>query len=343
MQLTYTSEELLADHAYAKPHVVAGQTLHGGFDADGTYRSPRTRHRLDAVANWRSALRDQGGSELEIGLDLLSGPRYPNFDQQKLLLLNGIGQPLWNTFTSIGRTEAGGAALANIVPPPFEEIVDADIRETTLGHLRPLFIAHGNDEGGIPSRGIGGHDKMWFVARDQAFGEGRYPLPPVQKRPGQRPGQAESWLPDLPTAHAQLLRSLMGLLMIEVRAFIGFQQNERILRDPELFGERREEAEEAADIVARIREDERVHVAYLCNLFGELRHAKLKCTDGSTKSGAEIIDPAWQRQVHVSKDVMPPLQRADMQKVLHARIGTEPGGARLLEEFEALTDPGAFD
>lgn len=342
MQLSYTSEELLADHDYARPHVVAGHTLHGGFDADGHYRPPRTLRRPEAVESWRESLRAKGGAPLDIGLDLLAGPRYPNFEQHKLLLRRGLGETLWSTFTNIGRTEGRGAMIAMLNPPSFQEVVDDDTARMTVGHLKPLFVAHGADEGGIPSRGIGGHDQMWFVARDLAFGEGRYPLPP-EAGPMRRGAPAEPWLPELPAAHGEVLRFLMSLLMIEIRAFIGFQQNERLLRDRELFVDRREQADQAADIVARIRIDERVHVAYLCNVFGELRHATLKCVDGSKRPGAEVIDPAWERQVRLSKDVMPRRQRAEMREVMRARLGARPGGEALIEEFEALGDPGAFD
>ena len=32
-QLVYSEAELLAEHRYAKPQIVAGYRLHGGFDA----------------------------------------------------------------------------------------------------------------------------------------------------------------------------------------------------------------------------------------------------------------------------------------------------------------------
>ena len=51
-----------------------------------------------------------------------------------------------------------------------------DISEMAIGHLNEgLLVAHGLDEGGLPDQGIGGHDEMWFVARDLAFGAGAYP------------------------------------------------------------------------------------------------------------------------------------------------------------------------
>ena len=32
--LAWTRDELLAEHAYARPHEATGYRLHGGFDAD---------------------------------------------------------------------------------------------------------------------------------------------------------------------------------------------------------------------------------------------------------------------------------------------------------------------
>ncbi len=36
-RLTYSREEILADHPYARPHMEAGYRLHGGFDTQGRY------------------------------------------------------------------------------------------------------------------------------------------------------------------------------------------------------------------------------------------------------------------------------------------------------------------
>ncbi len=343
MQLVYTSEEILAEHDYAEPHSAAGRRLHGGFDADGAYISPRTLHRTPAVESWGAALRERGGEPLAAGPELLAGPRYPSFAQHKLLLQRGEGQTLWNSLTNIGRTEARGRMLAQFPAPSFAEVVDGDVEAMTLGHLgKGLFVAHGWDEGGAGD-GRGAHDEMWFAVRDLAFGEGAYPLPEAGGGSGVGGGQGERVMPDLPPQHEQVLRFLMSLLMIELRAFIIFEQNEQILADPELFTDRREQADLACELVRRIRADEAVHVAYLRALFGELRHATVRCADGSKKPGAEIVDPAWERQVRLSTVTGPRNQRADMRRVIRERLLASSGGETLLSEFEALSDPGAFD
>ncbi len=343
MKLRYTHEEILADHDYAAPHVIGDYRLHGGFDAGGKYISPRTRYRPEAVSNWGEALKGRGGEPLAAGPELLSGPRYPNVEQHKFLLQSGLGETLWGTFTTIGRVEARGAMLGMLPAPSFEGVLLDDVASMTAGHLKPLFEAHGMDEGGIPAKGIGGHDQMWFAARDLAFGEDRYPLPepPPQNRPGGV--DAARQMPQLAPGHSELLRMLMGLLMIEIRAFITFDMIENLLRDPELFMDRRKDAELAADIVARIRIDERVHVEYLRTLFGEIRHTQVHCVDGSELPGREILDPAWERQVHVSTVLLPRQQRPEMRDNLHKRLLSAPDGARIVEGFEARTDPGTFD
>ena len=55
MQLRYTSEEILADHPYARPNLFGERRLHGGYDADGVYRSPRTAVRWPAIKAWTNA------------------------------------------------------------------------------------------------------------------------------------------------------------------------------------------------------------------------------------------------------------------------------------------------
>jgi hypothetical protein len=101
-QLVYTQEELCRSHAYAKPHWIAGQRLHGGFDAEGTYIPPRALIREPAIEAWIDALRLRGGELLDADASLLGGLRYPNSAQQKLLLLEGLGQTFWNNLTITG-------------------------------------------------------------------------------------------------------------------------------------------------------------------------------------------------------------------------------------------------
>ena len=43
--LSYSDDQLLSDADYSEPLIANGVRCHGGFDADGRYRSPRTRFR----------------------------------------------------------------------------------------------------------------------------------------------------------------------------------------------------------------------------------------------------------------------------------------------------------
>lgn len=74
----YTADELLREHEYAEPHIVAGVRMHGGFLADGTYQPPRALVREPALDAWTEALRGRGGDLLDADASLLVGARMPN-------------------------------------------------------------------------------------------------------------------------------------------------------------------------------------------------------------------------------------------------------------------------
>lgn len=341
-QLVYTREELLRSHAWARPQVVAGHRLHGGFDADGRYFPPRTRVRGPAVDAWTEALRARGGDLLEADASLLAGARVPNEAQQKLLIQEGLGRTFWNTLTITGKIEARGRVLAEMSFPEAQDFVWEDVSEMAVGHLnRGLLEAHGLDEGGEPERGIGGHDVMWFALRDLAFGEGAYPdvEPPANIA---RPDRAGGEFPDLPRAWEQVVSFLLNLLMIEFRAEIGFRFTEKLLRDPDLFRDRRAQAEEAAEVVGRIRRDEEIHVRSLRLYLGELRTLTFRTTDGGRLPGREVVDAFWQRLVHWATVEQPKLNAEQQARLLRERIAEHPAGpdaaARVQARFDALAD-----
>jgi hypothetical protein len=335
-QLRYTQEELCRSHPYAQLHSVAGRRVHGGFDADGSYVPPRALVRVPAIEAWTQALRQRGGDSMIADASLLDGIRSPNDAQQKLLLKEGLGQTFWNNLTVTGQIEARGRLLAETVFPDFQSVIAEDISEMAIGHLnRGLLFAHGIDEGGEPAKGVGGHDVMWFGLRDLAFGECDYPQPEVPVRIG-RPDAAERELPELPPAYEQVIMFLLNLLLIEFRAEIGFSSAERILRDPELFPDRRPQAEEAAEVVGRIRIDEEIHVRSLRLYLGELRNVEFETLGGARKKGDAIIDPAWERVRHWATVLAPKLQAEQSRKLLTERILASPEGERILERFDAL-------
>lgn len=337
-QLVFTEQELMREHDYAAPHVVAGQRIHGGLDAEGRYLSPRTAVRPQAVESWTKALRERGGDPLPVGESLLAGVRYPNEAQQKLLLQEGLGQTFWNSLTITGVIEARGRLLAEAQFPDLQEIIEEDVSAMGIGHLnRGMLKAHGLDEGGQPDLGIGGHDVMWFALRDLAFGDVSFAMPEIPERIG-RPDGDQRLAPELPAPHEQLIAFMCNLLMIEIRAENMFRFTERLLRDPELFRERRAQAEEAAEIVTRIRQDEEIHVSSLRTFLGELRSITFKTVDGSRAPGREIVDRIWDVIVRWSTVEMPKLQREQQRAVMEARILEHPDGERVLREFNALGD-----
>lgn len=337
-RLRYGPEELLRSHDYARPQIEAGHLLHGGFDASGKYVPPRILVRQPALDAWTEALRARGGDLLHADSSLLAGVRYPSDAQQKLLIREGLGQTFWNSLTIIGMIEARGRVLADMVFPEFRDAVVQDVSELAIGHLNQgLLKAHGLDEGGEPERGVGGHDVMWFALRDLAFGKTDFPKPAVPENIG-RPDANLPVFPDLPIQYERLVSFLLNLLLIEFRAERGFSSTERLLRDPELFTERRAEAEHAAEIVNRIRTDEEVHVHSLRLYLGELRALDFKTAKGGLRSGREIVDTFWEGLVKWATIEQPPLAAAQQKAVLLERIAAHPEAARVRREFLALEE-----
>lgn len=333
--LVYTKAQLEADHDYATPHVECGQALHGGFDGLGTYLSPRTRHRWAAVNAWMQQLKDADVEIVEATTTLLTEPNYPNVAQELFLLKHGIEQPLWDSLTITGLIEARGRALADLVPPDFQDIIVEDISKTALGHLdKGLLTSHGWDEGGKPGTDIGGHDVMWFTLRDLIFGKDRFPLVTPPASIGRE--KAERELLEIPAEHEAIISFMMNLLMIEVRAERAFDFYERVIGSPEVFADKRKEAKHAVQLVQRIRQDESVHVAWLKTAISEFRHFTIKTVDGKQIKGAQIVDPLWAKMVHWHAVEMHEANRDNNRAVLKQKILATPQGVDVIGEFDQL-------
>lgn len=333
-QLVFTENELMTDHDYSEHQIAAGRRMHGGFLADGSYQPPRTRVRGPAVEAWTEALRSRGGDLLDADASLLTGKRLPNIEQQRVLMRNGLTETFWNTMTIIGKIEAKGRLLADITFPDVQPVIVEDISEMAIGHLnRGLLLAHGLDEGGQPDEGIGGHDEMWFAARDLAFGAGAFPdvEPPENiARP-----DTERRIPELPPEIEGLVSFLANLLLIEFRAELGFSETQAVFRTPDLFAGRRAEAEEAAEIIGRIRIDEEIHVTSLRLYLGEIRSCTFRTVGGGTIAGTDIIDRFWHDLVHWATVEQPKLAAEQQRQVLVERITRHPESDRVLTEFDA--------
>ena len=335
-QRRFSADELLASHDNTQPQREAGFRLHGGMDSEGNYVPPRSLHRPRAIEAWAEGLHERGGAPLLADASLLEGIRCPNFAQMKLLLQEGLGQTFWNTLTITGHIEARGRILAEIQFPDFQKAIVQDVSEMAVGHLnRGLLRAHGLDEGGEPDKGIGGHDVMWFALRDLAFGDTPYEEPETPANIGRPDAGTRRW-PEIAEPIEQTMGLLLNLLLIEFRAELGFQLSEDLLRDPELFPGRRDEALKAAELVGRIRTDEEIHVTSLRVILGELRSLDFRTHSGETLSGREMIDPFW-RDLVAWATLEQPRQNARLQReMLTRRILDHPNGEALLGRFEGL-------
>jgi hypothetical protein len=337
-QLVYDRDHLLSTHDYAEPHVVDGRTLHGGFLAGGAYQPPRGLGRVQAMDAWQAALEDRGGTLFPAEASLLGGGRLPNAQQHLVLLRNGIDDVFWNSLTMIGKIEARGAVLGQLPLPDLAPHVVEDVSQMAIGHLgKGLFEAHGIDEGGIPDEGIGGHDEMWFAARDLAFGVDAHPDVDPPQNIG-RPDTGERYLPEIPPDIEGLFSFIANLLIIEFRAEIGFADTQFVLRTPDLFADRRAEAELAAEIVGRIRVDEHIHVRSLNLYLGELSSLTLRTVDGGTVPGSQLIDRFWSGMVRWASVDKPALDIVEARIRLDRRISKHPEADRVRADFAVVGD-----
>jgi hypothetical protein len=334
-QLSYTEQQIMSDHEYAKRHEVDGHRLHGGFDADGNYISPRTLVREPAVDAWTEALRERGGEILAVDERVNDLPRYPNYEQMKLLLQSGVAKPLWNSLTTVSVLEGRGRFIGEQDWPDLQDIIVEDVSEMGLGHLKKgLLLAHGLDEGGEPAKGIGAHDVMWIAVRDLAFGPVDWTEPEVEGFVQTEPPKRLA--PEIDARSEGLVRFMMSLLLIEYGAASLFDFNQRLLRDSDLFLDRKDEALDAALIVDRICQDEVIHVTSLRAFLGELRSVTIKTVDGGTISGSEIVDRLWAEQLHLSLVEQPKLRRDEEERKLRSLISEHADGARIQEQFDRL-------
>jgi hypothetical protein len=334
-KLAYTAEELLADHPYTAVQEEAGYRLHGGFDADGRYISPRTLNRWPAIRAWSEALKTRGGTLVDSSQQLMVRGNFPNAEQQKLLLDLGLGQTLWDSLTVTGMIEARGKRLAEATAPDFQAIVDEDISKTATGHLnKGLLRAHGLDEGGNAAKGEGGHDAMWFAVRDLLFGKNAYPLPEIPESLA-RPEMGRL-MPQIPKDYEEWVLLLMNVLMIEVRAENFFSFCTRVMRDPGNFRDRRGAAMHAADLVDRIRQDEASHVGYLTAVISELRQFTFKTADGGRMPGKSFIDPVWNGMVQWHTVVNADFDRKETHEKIARLLNTRDNGVELVRRFDML-------
>jgi hypothetical protein len=347
-QVSFTADELLADHVVAEPLVANGVHCHGGFDEDGNYVSPRTRFRGPAIAAWEAKRAEEfGTAPLEAPIDTWP-EHFPNVAQSKLLLRRGITDMTATELTRIGTVESFGAMLRLQPLPDFQTIFDDSIAGTATEHIRKgLFEAHARDEAGWEAEA--GHDKMWFAARDIAF-EG-YNSEDLREQMRERMGItggtgappdfeklrreaiARRVLPDdIDFDFESMLNRMISLLFIEISAFHAFAWAEEVLSDDELVAG----DGEAAKIITYIRQDEMPHVGYLTVALSEMRDRTWIGSTGRTYDGNEMMQRLWDKAMSESLFARRNEFLKMVTKEVERNVGHRPGRDDLLEEFWSL-------
>jgi hypothetical protein len=331
-QLAYSEEELLQSSTYDQPLIANGVRCHGGF-VGNRYVSPRMVYRAPAIAAWQRQLQRRGVPLLEVPGELVP-PHYPNAEQAKLLLREGVQEPLARTLTTIAIIEGFGAMIRDQRVPDWSGCVRQPVDDTAIAHLRGgLFEAHARDEAG--HRNEGGHKQMWEAARDLALAEPAIPGDVLMRLMTGRRGAARQRLfPQLDESFEELLTTMGNVLVIEIFAADTFRWAERVLGEPEVSAK----PVEAAAMVGYIRSDESPHVEYLRTALSELRSFTLLGTRGEELPGSEVVDALLNRTLGVLTTQRPRLQRDEARADIAAAVATHRDGAGLQRRFDQLEE-----
>ncbi|HEU4429282.1 MAG TPA: hypothetical protein VFT98_11055 [Myxococcota bacterium] len=332
-RLTFSEAELLDSGAYEAPLIAGGVRCHGGFDANGAYCSPRTLHRAPAVAAWQARLRREGNALIELERALMP-PQYPNVAQSKLLLRNGVRDPIVRALTIVSIVEGFGAIIRDVRVPKLAELVVEPLEGTALDHLgRGLFEAHARDEAGW--RDEGGHKQMWEAARDLALEKPKIPADVMMRmmgRTGQRGAAPERPFPTLDATLERMLAMMAQVYVVEVFAEGTFAWGVELLSDPDVSAQ----PKEAGAMVRHIQSDEKPHVEYLRTALSEMRAHTLRTVDGKTIAGREVVDGLLHRILRAITRDRPRDQRDDVRASLADAMKIAHDPRALLEEFDAL-------
>jgi len=332
-RLVFSRDELLASGAYEAPLVAGGVRCHGGFGADGRYRSPRTLHRGPAIAAWQARLAREGDALIGIPRALMP-PQYPNLAQATLLLRHGVRDPIVRTLTIISIVEGFGAIIRDVRVPDLGALVVEPVDGTALAHLAAgLFEAHARDESGFKDEG--GHKQMWEAARDLALEKPRIPGDVLMRMMGRSAGRgrrAERPFPMLDETLERMLALMAQVLVVEVFAEGTFAWGIELLSNPEVSAA----PEAAGNMVRFVQADEKPHVEYLRTALSELRARTLRTVDGGTLPGREVVDGLLHRILREITRNRPREQREDIRESLIAAMQVAADPKALLEEFDAL-------
>jgi len=332
VRTVYTAEEILSSQAYEEPLIANGVRCHGGFDGDGTYHSPRTLHRTPAIQAWQGQLLRDGHDLIEISSALMP-PQYPNAEQAKLLLRNGVQDPLVRALTIISIVEGFGAMIRDVSVPDLREILVEPIDGTALDHLTSgLFEAHARDESGY--REEGGHKQMWEAARDAALENPKVPGDVLMRLMGRRGrgGRPKPAFPEIGEPLERMLGFMAQVLVVEVVAEGTFEWGIDVLSDPEVSAA----PEVAGGMVRNIQADEKPHVDYLRTALTEVRARTIRTVDGKQISGRVVIDGFLHRILSQMTKNRQSDQRDDVREGLAEAMEQAANPAALKQDFDAL-------
>jgi len=351
-QLIFDSEELLASHRYEEPLVLNDRRMHGGFDGNGRYVSPRTLHRQPAIEAWKAKLAQDSD-----GMPLIDCPPdffaefYPNVEQTTFLLSEGIRTPLAHVLTHIGTIEGFGSIIRFVELGDLQTRFVESIEGTAMAHLnRGLYEAHARDESGFEEEG--GHQQMWYLVRDLALdnpdvgdplaltiktmsadGEGGEVMTSMAKSLG----MGDRIVPGIDVQLESAITRMTGLLLIELLAANTFSWAEQVVGDERYCSN----AADAARLVGYIRSDEAPHVEYLRTTLTEMRARTFIGEDASRIPGTTVIDTCWDYSMRAMFGLGGKRQgnRRLFLSVIESQLEDHPRRASILASFHDLETP----
>jgi len=336
-RLEYTVEELLTGHPVEEPLIAGGVHCHGGF-VEGDYVSPRTLYRTPAIQAWQQRLRDEGEPLLNLPTEYVP-PHYPNYEQAKFLLKEGMVDPISRSLTIISIVEGFGARIRDLPVPDLQKVIKEDLGGTALQHLTSgLFEAHARDEAG--HRNEGGHKQMWEAARDLGLNKPELPGDILMRMMmGRRRPKQERLFPALDPDVENMVGFMANVMIVEVIAEDVFEWAKLLLGDPEVC----HNTDAAAAMVANIQADEKPHVEYLRTALSEMRARTFIGADGKTElPGHEVVDGVFERGLRGVVSNRPREDRERMREEIHDAIEDKARATQLARKFEDLDSGWTF-
>jgi hypothetical protein len=335
-QLEYTHEQLLASHPVEEPLVAGDVLCHGGYIA-GQYYSPRTLVRIPAIHAWKARLASEGNPLLYFPTNCVP-PQYPNYAQSKLLLVEGVRDPIVRALTNVAIVEGFGARIRSVGALEIQKHVREDIGGTALAHLEcGLFEAHARDEAGW--RREGGHKQMWEAARDLSMDRPEVPsdviLQLIMNLDGGKSKGVERKriVPEISKTVESLISLMANVMVIEIFASEMFAWAKQLLGDPEVSAR----PEEAFQMIRHIEVDEYSHVEYLRTALSEIRARTVLSEDGRQQlRGADVVDRIVAAQLRGIASERPRQQRAQSRDEIHRLLSERPRGTELRRRYEDL-------